>query len=280
MNLALQSLKESARKLVGESCAYQRAKASWIYDLYWSVADKRIICQRQGEIEFYRRLLSGLCAGDLIFDIGANHGYKSDIFLRLGARVVAVEPDEICQVILGQRFLAYRLKKKPLSIVPQAISDKISVQQMWIDAPGSAKNTLSPKWVETLRGDERRFGHALDFGHWKEIQTTTVNQLINQYGSPFFIKIDVEGHELSVLRGLRQPVPFLSFEINLPEFQQEGLECIQALRKLAPSSRFNFTPNCRNGLVLNRWLEAEEFSDVLRGCTDESIEVFCKTTGL
>lgn len=278
MKGALRSFKESARKRFGQAGVYQRAKASWIYDLYWSVADRRIIDRRQDEIDFYRQLLSGFNEGDLIFDVGANHGYKADIFLRLGAKVVAVEPDEICQGILRQRFLTYRVKRKPLFIVPQAISDRSGIERMWVDAPGSAKNTLSQKWVETLRGDSKRFGHALDFGHWKQIETTTMERLIEQYGSPFFIKIDVEGHELSVLRRLQRPVPFLSFEVNLPEFKSEGLECIQVLSRLAPSGKFNFTPNCRSGLVLDPWLGPTEFSAIVSSCSDDSIEVFWKNS--
>lgn len=276
VNGSLRTFKDSARKLLGHAGVYQRAKTSWIYDLYWNVADRRIIDQRQREIDFYRNLLEGFRKGDLVFDIGANHGYKADIFLRLGAKVIAAEPDEVCQGVLKQRFLKYRFKRKPLFIVPQAISDSCSVEKMWIDAPGSAKNTLSQKWVETLRGDDMRFGHTVDFGHWKQIETMTMEQLIAQYGSPFFIKIDVEGHELNVVRGMRRPVRFLSFEVNLPEFKPEGLECIRVLARLAPSGKFNFTPNCTTGFVLNRWLGAEEFSAVLHTCRDESIEVFWK----
>ena len=277
MNGTLRSFKKAARKLLGSTSVYQRAKTSWIYDLYWNVANRQIIDERDKEITFYRNLLAELREGDLIFDIGANLGYKADIFLRLGAKVVAIEPDEICQRILKQRFLTYRVKRKPLIIVPQAISDRSSIEKMWIDAPGSAKNTLSQKWVEALRADDKRFGHTLEFGRWKQIETTTTEQLINQYGSPFFMKIDVEGHELSVLRGMQHPVRLLSFEVNLPEFRPEGLDCIQVLSGLAPSGKFNFTPNCRNGLMLERWVSAEEFSAIMRTCTDESIEVFWKS---
>lgn len=273
----LRSLKDSARKLFGRTGVYERVKASWIYDLYWRMADRRIIDQRQREIDFYRNLLKGFHDGELIFDIGANQGYKSDIFLRLGAKVVAVEPDESSQEVLKRKFLTYRLKNKPLFIIPQAVSDRNSVEKMWIEAPGSAKNTLSQKWVETLRDDDKRFGHTLEFGRWKQIETMTIDQLIVKYGPPFFVKIDVEGHELSVLRGMQSPVPYLSFEVNLPEFKLEGLECVDVLARLAPGGKFNYTPNCQNGLVLDRWLGADEFSAVLRKCTDESIEVFWKT---
>ena len=248
-----------------------------MYDAYWKFAGRVVIDQRCIEVEFYRDVLAGLQMEDLIFDIGANHGQKTDIFLRLGARVVAVEPDELNQGVLKQKFLEMRIVKKPVVIVGKAVGDRKSVETMWIDAPGSAKNTLSRKWVETLRVDDSRFGTKLDFAKRREIETVTVEDLIESYGAPFFIKIDVEGYELSVLRGMRRSVPYISFEVNLPEFRPEGLECVEYLGQLSPNGRFNYAGDCQDGLVLDEWMEKREFLRVLSHCNEESIEVFFKT---
>jgi FkbM family methyltransferase len=271
-------VKESLHRLLRRVGVYERVKASMIYDFYWWLADRRIIDDRRREIDFYRNLLDGFHEGDLIFDVGANQGYKVDIFLRFGANVVAVEPDETSQEILRQKFLKYRLKRKRLVIVSKAISDRSSTETMWIDTPGGAKNTLSQKWAETLRDDEKRFGHRLSFGQRKEVETISIEQLIAAHGSPFFIKIDIEGNELRALRGMQRPVPCLSFEVNIPEFRREGLECIQVLGRLAGDGKFNYTSDCRRGLALDGWISKEEISAVLDSCTDESIEVFWKTS--
>ena len=240
---------------------------------YWTLADRRIINDRRRELDFYRHLLVGFRDGDLVFDVGANQGYKTDIFLRLGAKVVAIEPDGKSQETLKEKFVKFRLKKNPLVIVGKAVSDTSSVKTLWIEMPGSAKNTLSEKWAETLKDDDTRFGRKLSFEHWKEVETVSMEQLIAAHGKPFFVKIDVEGHELSVLRGLERPVPFLSFEVNLPEFKPEGLECVQLLGGLAPDGEFNYTKDCRRGLVRKQWSRAEQFSAILATCTDPSIEV-------
>ncbi len=272
------SLKRYVQSVLKRTGLYQRLKASRVYDLYWSVADPAIVARVQREFRFYRDLLDGFNPGSLVFDVGANHGTKSDIFLKLGARVVAVEPDQTNQEVLRQKFLTYRLSRKPVVIVGKALSDKEAVETMWIDEPGSAKNTLSKKWVETLKQDDERFQQHHEFGQQTTVETTTLDKLIGAHGLPFFIKIDVEGHEPSVLRGLHSVVPYLSFEVNLPEFASEGRDCVEILSRLSPDGRFNYVSGeYEHGLALQEWLAIHEFVRVLSACTEKSIEVFWKT---
>jgi FkbM family methyltransferase len=219
--------------------------------------------------------------GDLVFDIGANEGFKTDLFLRLGAKVVAIEPDETNQSILRERFAHFRLVQMPLVIVGKAVSDKSTQETMWIDGAGSAVNTLSQKWASSLKANKTRQTYAhcgLNFAQHKTVETTTVEELMSAYGVPIFIKIDVEGYELNVIRGLQRPVPYLSFEVNLPEFRSEGLECVEILGRLAAAGGFNYAVDCEQGLVLERWLGADEFLNVLGKCTEASLEVFWKAS--
>jgi hypothetical protein len=118
--MATKTFKSTMQAFLKQAGLYHRAKSSWLYDTYWAIADRRLIDEREQEIRFYRDTLVGFEKNDLIFDIGANLGHKTDIFLRLGARVMAVEPDSSNQEILRQRFLAHRLRKKPVVIVGKA----------------------------------------------------------------------------------------------------------------------------------------------------------------
>jgi FkbM family methyltransferase len=256
-----------------------RLQSSFLRRIYWAVANRETLLERQREEGFYRKLLLGLQPGDLIFDIGANRGEKTDIFLKIGARVVSVEPDDACRAILRDRFLQYRLRPLPVTLVGKAVSDKIGTEQMWIDGPGSAVNTMSRKWADELKEHKESFQHGhcgLEFSQSVSVATTTVEDLISSHGMPLFIKIDVEGHELSVLRGLQCPVPYLSFEVNLRAFRDEGLQCVHQLCELKQDGYFNYTADCASGLALKEWLESTEFCPVLASCTDESIEVFWK----
>jgi len=266
---------QTALRKVG---VYERLRSTYLCDLYRRAANREVFNSQRRETEFYQGLLAGFRQNDLIFDIGANRGDKTSVFLRLGARVVAVEPDELNQAVLKERFLRYRFKPKPVILVPKAVSDTSRIETMWVDEPGSALNSLSRKWVESLKIDDKRFGHCLEFARHNEVRTTTLEELSETHGSPFFVKIDVEGHELRVLRGMKHPVPYLSFEVNLPEFREEGMLCIEFLRLLDANGRFNFAIDCRDGMALADWSTPTEFSHILGECSASSIEVFWKAS--
>lgn len=257
---------------------YHRVKSSLAYDLYWRVADPRLIKGQTREVDFFRQVLQGFRPGDLIFDIGANMGQKTSVFLRLGARVVAVDPDRSNQEILRQSFLTWRLRKHPVTIVGMAVSDSVGTHTMWVDAPGSAKNTLNPKWVDTLRTDAQRFGTTLQFTQKLEVNTTTLEELFRTHGRPYYVKIDVEGHEPAVLKGLKSAVPYLSFEVNLPEFKPEALECVELLDLLAREGQFNYAADCERGFVSKKWLTKGEFLSALGKCGEPCIEVFWRSS--
>ena len=271
------TLRSRLREKFGRYGIYQRLRTSLLCDLYRRLGSAGIIERREAELRFYRSVLQGLRKGDLMFDIGANGGDKADAFLRLGARVVAVEPDETNQEVLAQRFLRLRLIKRPVSIVGKAVSDSLRNEVMWVDAPGSALNTLSRKWVDTLRADESRFGTTRNFGQERRIETTTLDDLIATYGAPFYVKIDVEGHEAAVLRGLHRRIPYVSFEVNLPQFRAEGLECIERLNQIDPDARFNYTSGCGEKLALPEWLGRSGFVATFERITESSVEVFSAT---
>src|SRR5487761_368222 len=129
----MKSPKLRIQRMLQRAGLYHRLRTSSVHELYWKVADRGWILAREKQIDFYRRLLTGLQQGDLIFDIGANEGFKTDLFLRLGARVVAIEPDETNQSILRERFLKFRFVRRPLVIVGKAVSDKSALETMWID---------------------------------------------------------------------------------------------------------------------------------------------------
>ena len=271
------SLKAAGQALLRRIGLYERIKGSRLYHLYWSVADRSFLEHRARELAFFRKTLVGFKRGDLIFDIGANQGLKTGIFLEMGARVVAVDPDASNQHALEQRFLAYRLRKKPLVVLGKAISDRNGLATFWVSEPGFEMNTLSEKWVEKLGTDPARFGRTHEFREKREVETITLEEMISRHGRPFYIKVDVEGYEPEALAGLQTPVPFLSFEVNLPDFKTEGLRCIDRLQQVAADGVFNYATGA-DGLALPEWEAHENFARTFAGISETSVEVWWRTS--
>lgn len=266
---------ESALRRAG---LYHRLKASCLYDAYWSLADRRILQRRDEEVAFYRENLSGMIPKDLIIDVGANQGFKTDIFLRLGARVVAVDPDRANQDVLAEKFTRLQLRKKPFAIVGKALGERVGIETMWVTEPGSAKNTLNKKWVDTLSEDAKRFGERLEFAERREVEVTTLEELFRVHGRPYYVKIDVEGYEAVVLRGLKTAVPLLSFEVNLPEFRAEARQCIAMLSAIDPGARWNFVAECASGMVLKDEVATDEMVIAVEKCELPTIEIFWRSS--
>jgi hypothetical protein len=162
-------------------------------------------------------------------------------------------------------------------IVGKAVGANVGVETMQVCAPGSVFNTLSKKGVSMISEATNRpkqLSHAIEYKEKTIVETTTLDHLIEAYGLPFFIKIDVVGFELEVLQGLPRSVPCLSFEIGLPESRQELLQCVDLLGGLSSSGQFNYTWDRRNGLALDNWLDLQAFLRILEGCGDGPIEIF------
>ena len=79
-----------------------------------------------------------------------------------------------------------------------------------------------------------------------------------------------------MIRGLRHPVPWLSFEVTRPEFLPEGLKCVSLLGDLAVNGQFNYAVDCERGLELERRRDSNKFLQVLEHCSETAIEIFWK----
>jgi hypothetical protein len=104
------------------------------------------------------------------------------------------------------------------------------------------------------------------------VETITLEQMISTYGRPFYIKIDVEGYELNVLKGLQTAVPYLSFEVNLPDFRSEGGQCTARLREIAADGVFNCAVGGR--LMFSDWMSHDNFDKAFAEVREPSVEVF------
>ncbi len=188
--------------------------------------------------------------GDLVFDVGANVGSYTSSFLLLGARVVAVEPQPGCAQVLRRRFRRHDVEVEECALGAAAGTAVLQIPET------STIASMSEEWVAAVRAS----GRFSDY-NWTEqltIEVTTLDDLIEAYGDPAFMKIDVEGFEADVLAGLSRPVPALSLEY-VPEFSTAALSCVEKLVSLG-LSEFNLALGRALGFAWESWLPAEEAS--------------------
>jgi hypothetical protein len=132
--------------------------------------------------------------------------------------------------------------------------------------------TLSREWIASVQQD-------LSFAsvQWDKqviVPVTTLDALIEAHGVPAFCKIDVEGFELEVLRGLSQPIAGLSFE-HIPASVHIALGCMERLGQLG-DYEYNYSPGETHRLQQEQWLDVREMSVMLQGLTRGSGDVYAR----
>ena len=90
---------------------------------------------------------------------------------------------------------------------------------------------------------------------------TTLDQLIRSYGVPSFIKIDVEGYELEVLKGLTSSVNMISFEYAVPEQTTKLIDCIDRIEKNDKYIECNYSIGESMDFALTEWYSVENMKN-------------------
>jgi len=197
--------------------------------------------------------------GMTVLDIGANIGDKTEVFLRLGGAVVVVEPQESCW-----RFLRRRFQDDDVKIVTKALDKTAGSKEIFIDRSHTL-SSMSPEWINRVRKSSRFSTHK--WSYRITVETTTLDELIEEYGIPAFCKIDVEGFEFEVLQGLSQPIVAMSFEF-VPEYLAPVLSCVEHLSKLGEMT-FNYCLGDSTDFSLSSWADADEIINALNSLPNE-----------
>ena len=194
--------------------------------------------------------------GSLVFDIGANIGEKTRLFLGLGAKVLGVEPQPSCARLMKKRFKSEL--NHSLKVVEKGVSNSECFLDFHICDTANTISTFSKKW------QTGRFSDYV-WNRKKQVQMTTLDKLIEEYGVPVFCKIDVEGYELKVLKGLSQPIKYISFEFT-KEFLEDAVKCMNHISTLG-DAEFSYGGH----LKTQRWLTAEKLVRELKRNHDDHL---------
>jgi FkbM family methyltransferase len=262
-------MKNRLKRLLRKYNLYYALRYSLLFRAYQRLFKPGTILSERKEVRFYESFLS---ACDLVFDIGAYDGHKTEALLHLSKKVVAIEPDPLSFSILTTRF---RNKRKRVFLENKAIADAEDERKYYIHHPGSAFNTLNPEWKEKLQDDNLdKWDEKINFTNEMIARTTTLDLLIKKYGVPYFIKIDVEGYEKQVLDGLSEPVPFLSFEGLWPDWKTEIECCVERIQTIYKGALYNVAEH--ETLLLPEFTDRGSLFDWLNKSSITHLEIVVK----
>ncbi len=207
----------------------------------------------------YRRFVP---RGGLAFDIGSHVGDRISSFRRLGARVVALEPQPTCATVIR----AIHGGDEAVTLVQAACGAQEGILKLHVNSANPTVTTASTDFVRAADGAGGWEGQVWDTV--LDVPQTTLEALIAQYGRPDFVKVDVEGFEDVVLSGLARPVPALSFEFTTIQ-RDVADRCMARLLALG-YQRFNVALGESQAMTFANEISAEEMRQHLDSLPHEA----------
>ncbi|MCX6701635.1 MAG: FkbM family methyltransferase [Candidatus Zambryskibacteria bacterium] len=198
--------------------------------------------KNRNQIKFYKKYI--IKTNKLIFDIGANVGKKTDLFLRLEYVVIVVEPQSL--IVAGLR--------KKYQDNPRVIVEECGIGK----EEGEAQINISTKYpgFSSFIKEWQKGTKYHSFEKTEKVKLTTLDKLISKYGLPDFCKIDVEDFEHEVLLGLSSKIPMINFEFHSNN-KEQLLWCLSRLQTIGYDS-FNFVVDENSIMSSDIWLTIDE----------------------
>jgi FkbM family methyltransferase len=156
----------------------------------------------------------------ILFDIGANRGLYSDANAKDYESIVLVEANpSLCS------FLSSKYQQNPLIHIENVIVSNKSSETFYISNADTI-STVDPEWIHQSRFSKNYSWRPVD-----GLPTVSLDALVQKYGKPAHIKIDVEGYEYNVIQSLTTKVDSLCFEWA-EEKKKEILLTLEYLKNL------------------------------------------------
>ncbi|MGB3406024.1 MAG: FkbM family methyltransferase [Jannaschia sp.] len=200
--------------------------------------------------------------GSLAFDIGAHVGDRTASFLRLGASVVALEPQP--RVFRALRLIHGRTREAVLRC--EAVGATSGQIGMYLNSENPTISTASHDLLASAKTSTGWRDQVWDARI--DVPVTTLDRLVAEHGLPDFMKIDVEGHEAEVLAGLTVAVPALSFEFTTIQ-RDVAYDCLRRLGELGPFE-FNLSLGEDHVLRHRNWVSGSDMAAEIRSLPEQA----------
>lgn len=192
---------------------------------------------------------------DLVFDIGAYVGARTDQFLLYDARVVAVEPQPAYAERMARRFA----KDENVRVVIKGVGGTAQQnRQLFLCRAWPLLSSYSGSWIQQSR-------YATKFGaRWYDILETemvTLDDLIAEFGLPRYCLLTVEGLEHEVLSHLNHPIAYIAIEFH-KETLHDTAQCLMTLMHKGYKS-FNFSIGSCDDALLADWVSGDILFKIL-----------------
>jgi FkbM family methyltransferase len=156
---------------------------------------------------------------DLIYDVGAHFGGDTGYYLSRGFRVVAVEAHPKFCSALYQQF-PKEIAAGKLHILNFAVAERPGLCTLLESQVDSQWTTIVPEVAASKPGSFREI----------VVPALTFDHVLERFGTPYYLKVDIEGSELSVFKCLVDRPSYVSFEVG-----QDTIPILRILRDLGYS---------------------------------------------
>ena len=144
----------------------------------------------------------------IIYDVGMNTGQDTEFYLKKGFKVIAIEANPVLCEEVGARFSDY-IASGALKILNVGVGKEEGKLDFYV-------NENKTEWSSFHKGIAGRDGAELKI---IRVEVLTMQSIIEQYGMPYYLKIDIEGNDGDAIWSALQgdfSIPYVSVENGGP----------------------------------------------------------------
>ncbi len=213
---------------------------------------------------------------DLIYDIGLHIGQDTEFYLKKGFRVVAIEANPLLVDAARQKFVG-EIAADRLRVVPVGIANVNGRLPFYV-------NETYSEWSSF----DREIGARLDKYHTINVEVTTLENIIEVYSVPYYMKVDIEGYDCYALESLDKlnerpkyvsvengqlPLLYKMIELGYSSFKFINQATVQNINLPNPAKEGIYIdhifPHGSSGPfgeeTQGDWLSAREVTELIRG---------------